>query len=40
MIPRATKVKCSEFGDVIVKHMGNFSSAGQREPVMAGAYVL
>lgn len=29
----ATKVKCSEFGDAIIKHMGSGSAgAGQTEP--------
>ncbi len=35
MMEGATKLKCSEFGDAIIKHMG--ASSGAKKPAMAGA---
>ncbi len=38
MMPGATKVKCSEFGDAIIKHMAAGTGAGAaKTPAMAGA---
>jgi isocitrate dehydrogenase len=33
----ATKLKCSEFGDAIIKHMGKPAGAEKPQPAMAGA---
>ena len=34
----ATKLKCSEFGEAIIKHMsGGAAGAGKKEPAMARA---
>jgi len=37
MMPGATKVKCSEFGDAIIKHMSGSAAAASKKPAMAGA---
>ena len=39
MMPGATKVKCSEFGDAIIRHMtpGTPGSGAAKKPAMAGA---
>lgn len=33
----ATKLKCSEFGEAIIKHMGSGTGAGSKQPAMARA---
>lgn len=39
MMPGSTKLKCSEFGDAIIKHMGGNAATGvgKPKPAMAGA---
>jgi isocitrate dehydrogenase len=37
MMPGATKLKCSEFGDAIIRHMGGSAAGATKKPAMAGA---